>query len=294
MVIKMENTLKLPFAAKIGKRELLNFSLILSGTLIVAISINTFIIPYGLLSGGISGLAILLHYLAGVPVSAAIFLMNIPIFWWGAREINRQFLLYSLLGTASLTLFIQITTGLFPVPKVDLVLAAIFGGVLSGTGLGLVFRGHGSTGGTDIIAMVLRKKKSLGIGEVAFYANMIVIALSLSFFPVNIGLYTIVSMFVASKVTDSVMVGLNTKKSVIIVSDHSIIIGERIINDLHRGVTYFSGTGAYTKANKAVVNCVVNRFEIARLKTLVEGIDPNAFMYISDASEVLGKGFSRQ
>lgn len=294
MVIKMENTLKLPFATKIGKRELLNFAFIFSGTLIVAISINTFIIPHGLLSGGVSGLAILLHYLTGVPVSAAIFLMNIPIFWWGAREINRQFLLYSLLGTASLTLFIQITTGLFPVPEVDLVLAAIFGGALSGTGLGLVFRGHGSTGGTDIIAMVLRKKKNLGIGEVAFYANIIVIGLSLSLFPVNIGLYTIVSMFVASKVTDSVMVGLNTKKSVIIVSDHSIVIGERIINDLHRGVTYFSGTGAYTKANKAVVNCVVNRFEIARLKTLVEGIDPNAFMYISDASEVLGKGFSRQ
>jgi uncharacterized membrane-anchored protein YitT (DUF2179 family) len=155
-----------------------------------------------------------------------------------------------------------------------------------------VFRGHGSTGGTDIIAVILRKRQNMGIGEVVFLANLVVIAVSLVFFPLNIGLYTVIFMFVASKVTDAVISGPNTSKSVVIVSNQPTLIGSRIIDEMHRGVTYYNGKGAFTREEKIIVNCVANRFELSKLKKIVAESDPNAFVYISDASEVMGRGFT--
>ncbi len=271
----------------------INLLFILAGTMLVALSLNTVYIPNGLLAGGITGLALVLFYLFKIPVYLSIILLNIPVFWWGAREINRGFLFYSLAGTIALSAELPTIQGTLPIPQIDLILAAIYGGAISGAGFGLVFRGQGSTGGTDIVAVILRKKKNLGIGEVTFYSNLLVITISLMFFPLNTGLYTIISMFVTGKIIDIVITGLNTSKSVIIVSNQSAQIGGRIINELHRGVTYFTGAGAFTQTEKNVVNCVVHRFELARLKRIVTEVDPEAFMYISDASEVLGKGFSR-
>lgn len=272
---------------------IINLLLILAGTLLVALSLNTIYIPHGLLTGGITGLALILFYLFKIPVFLSIILINIPVFWWGAKEINRSFLFYSLVGTMALSAQLPATQGYIPVPEMDLILAAIYGGAISGAGFGLVFRGQGSTGGTDIVAVILRKKKNLSIGEVGFYSNLLVIAISLVFFPLNTGLYTIISMFVTGKIIDVVITGLNTSKSVIIISNQSSLIGEKIIHEMHRGVTYFAGSGAYTHKEKTIVNCVVHRFELARLKRIVTEVDPDAFMYISDASEVLGKGFSK-
>ncbi|HBC94574.1 MAG TPA: YitT family protein [Pelotomaculum sp.] len=288
----MRSKLKAYFQSHKAREDLADLLLIITGTLLAALSINFFLIPNNFLAGGVTGLALVFFYLLKIPVYLTMILLNIPIFWWGFKEINRHFLLYSLTGTLALAFFQPATQTLVRPPQIDLILAAIFGGSLSGAGLGLVLRGHGSTGGTDIIAVILRKRKNMGIGEVGFLANLLVIAVSLFFFPLNIGLYTIVSMFVASKATDAVISGLNTSKSVIIVSNHSMQIGSRIIDNMHRGVTYFAGKGAFTQEEKTIVNCVVNRFELAKLKKIVAESDPNAFVYISDASEVMGRGFT--
>jgi uncharacterized membrane-anchored protein YitT (DUF2179 family) len=272
----------------------INLLQIIAGSLLVAVSLNILLIPHGLLSGGVAGLALAFLYLFKIPVYSSILLLNIPIFWWGAREINRQFLLYSLAGTLALTIFQATTYNLIEPLPVDLFLASIFGGGLSGVGLGLVFRGHGSTGGTDIIAVILKKKKNMSIGEVGFYANLLVITISLAFFPLDIVLYTVISMFVAGKMIDVTITGFNLNKSVMIISNMSEEIGGRIINEMHRGVTYFSGWGAFTRENKTIINCVANRFELAKLKHIISEIDPDAFVYISDATEVLGKGFTRK
>jgi len=269
-----------------------NLLVIIAGALLIALSLNVLLIPYGLLTGGVSGLALIIFYLFKIPVFASIIVFNIPIFLWGAKEINLQFFMYSLAGTLALAALLPATEGWVPVPQVDLLMAAIFGGILSGAGLGLVFRGHGSTGGSDIVAVILRKKKNLGLGEVSFYSNLLVVGISMIFFPVNTGLYSIISMFAAGKFTDVIITGLNINKSVVIISDRSFLIGKRIMDEMRRGVTYFEGTGAYTSEKKAVINCVVSRFELAMLKSIVAETDPGAFMYISDASEVLGKGFS--
>jgi uncharacterized membrane-anchored protein YitT (DUF2179 family) len=274
------------------RQELFNLLAITAGTLLVALSLNIFLIPYGFLAGGVTGLSLVFFYLFGIPVYLTILLLNIPIFWWGLKEINRHFLLYSLIGTMALAFFQPATQNMTRPLEIDLILAAIFGGALSGAGFGLVIRGHGSTGGTDIVAVILRKRMNLGIGEVGFIANLLVIAVSLVFFHLNIGLYTIVSMFVTSQVTDAVISGLNTSKSVIIVSNLPMQIGRRIIDEMHRGVTYINGKGAFTREEKIIVNCVTNRFEVAKLKKIVAETDPNAFVYITDASEVMGRGFT--
>lgn len=286
--------LKAYFPSRADTRILIaNLLFIIAGALIVAVSLNAVLIPYGLLAGGVTGLALILFYLFKIPVFISILVLNIPIFWWGAREINRSFFFYSLAGTIALSVLQPATYGYIQGPQIDMILAAIFGGALSGVGFGLVFKGHGSTGGTDIISIVLRKKKGLGVGEVSFYANLVVIIISLFFFPINIGLYTIISIFVAGKMIDVIITGLNASKSVFIVSNQSSVISARIINELHRGVTHFAGVGAFTQLEKTVLNCVINRFELARLKRIVTKTDPEAFMYIFDASEVLGRGFTR-
>jgi uncharacterized membrane-anchored protein YitT (DUF2179 family) len=278
-------------AARSAGKNLLTIG---AGTFLVAVSINYLLIPHGFLTGGISGLALAFLYLFKVPVFVTLLILNIPIFWWGYREINGRFLLYSLYGTLLLAALLPATQGRVAPPEVDQILAAIFGGVLSGAGIGLVFLGRGTTGGTDIIAVILKKKMNLGIGEVGFYSNLLVIALSLLFFPLNVGLYTLIAMYVTAKMTDAVLNGLNTNKSVFIISSKSFSIGDRIIHDIHRGVTYIKGIGAFTGEEKAVVNCVVNRFELAKVKDIVAEMDPQAFMYISDASEVMGKGFQKR
>jgi uncharacterized membrane-anchored protein YitT (DUF2179 family) len=265
---------------------------IITGTLLMALSLNLFLIPNSFLAGGVTGLALVFFYLLKIPVYLTIILLNIPIFWWGFKEISRYFLLYSLIGTLALAFLQPATQGLAIPQQIDLILVATFGGAFYGAGLGLVFRGHGSTGGTDIIAVILRKRKNMGIGEVVFLANLVVIAVSLVLFPLNIGLYTVIFMFVASKVTDAVISGPNTSKSVVIVSNQPTLIGSRIIDEMHRGVTYYNGKGAFTREEKTIVNCVANRFELAKLKKIVAESDPNAFVYISDASEVMGRGFT--
>lgn len=263
------------------------------GALITAMGLNAMIIPYHLLTGGVTGLAIILNYLFQWPVSLMIIVINIPIFWWGYREMNRRFLFYSLVGTLAVSVLLDVTKNLVPTPSIDLIMAAIFGGVITGAGFGLIFRAGGSTGGADIVAVVLKKRKGLDLGEVTFYSNLLVIVILLLFFPLNTGLYTIISMFVLGKTIDAVMTGLNTSKSVFIISEQATEIAAVIIRELHRGVTLLPGHGAYTNRNKTVINCVVNRFELARLKNIVLQTDPQAFMYVSNASEVLGKGFSR-
>jgi len=284
---------RLPSSAA-ARSAVKNLLLIGAGAFLVAVSINYLLIPHGFLIGGVSGLALAFFYLFKVPVFATILLLNIPIFWWGYREINGRFLLYSLSGTLLLAALLPATQTQVTAPVLDQILAAIFGGALSGAGLGLVFLGRGSTGGTDMIAVILKKKINLGIGEIGFYSNLLVIAFSLLFFSLNIALYTLISMFVTGKMTDSVLNGLNINKSVFIVSNKSSSIGKRIIHEIHRGVTYINGVGAFTGDEKAVINCVVNRFELAKVKDIVAEMDPQAFMYISDASEVMGKGFRQR
>jgi uncharacterized membrane-anchored protein YitT (DUF2179 family) len=262
------------------------------GAALIAVAFNAFVIPYGLLSGGVSGLALMGNYLYKFPVYLGIFLLNIPIFLWGLKELDWKLILYSTVGTAVVIAALPLSAPYIPVPVLDLFLASVFSGVVGGLGGGIIFKLGASTGGTDIAAIIMKRKKNISVGATNFYCNIAVLALSLFFFDLKIALYTAISMWVGARITDSVIEGFNRNKSVTIISDRSGEIAERIMKEIDRGVTYIEGHGAYTGESKRLINCVVGHYEIARLKEVVLEVDRDAFIFITETVEVMGKGFT--
>lgn len=262
------------------------------GAVLIAGAFNAFVIPYGLLSGGVSGLALMGNYLYGFPVYLGIFLLNIPIFLWGLRELEWKLILYSAIGTAVVIIALPLSMPYIQVPAIDLFLASVFSGVVGGIGGGIIFKLGASTGGTDIAAIIMKRKKNISVGATILYCNIAVLVLSLFFFDLKIALYTAISMWVGARITDSVIEGFNRNKSVTIISDRSGEIAERIMKEIDRGVTYMEGRGAYTGETKRLINCVVGHYEIAKLKEIVLEVDKNAFIFITETVEVMGKGFT--
>lgn len=267
---------------------------ILTGSLLSAIAVNELLVPHLLLSGGVGGIALIVQYLSGIPSGALILVINIPIFITGIREIDRDFILYSLIGTVSLSVFLIILRNIEALRFIrvdDTMLAGIFGGVLNGIGSGIVFRNRGSMGGSDIIAVIIKKKRSINIGTVLFSINLVIILAASALYGVKPAMFTLISMYISSMVLDRVQEGFNRKKSVFIVSEKEDEVAEAILKSLNRGVTFLNGEGAYTKSNRRIIYCVVTTTQLAQLKHIVEAVDSNAFLTVSDTAEVLGKGF---
>jgi uncharacterized membrane-anchored protein YitT (DUF2179 family) len=276
----------------LGRKDLwVAYPSVIAGGLIWSIAINGILIHNQFLSGGVSGFALVIHYLFRfLPVGLMVFLMNIPIFAIGWTMISGRFFVLSLLGMLSFSFFLTVTTWLH-IPIGNPLLAAIFAGVISGVGSGLVFRVGGSGGGTGIIAMVLNRYFSVRVGMVSFALNSIPLILGALLINLEAALYSIVYMFVASSIVDRILTGFNERRSIFIVSTKSSEIAEEILDKLHRGVTFLKGEGAYTHTAMRVVYCVVSLFELARLKNLVSSIDPEAFIVINETMEVIGRGF---
>lgn len=262
------------------------------GSALSVISYEAFILPYKLLSGGVSGLALIGHYTFNFPFYLGIFLLNLPVFLWGLKLLDRKLIIYSAVGAGAVIIMLPLLGPYIPKPHVDIFLASIASGVVGGLGSGITFRQGASMGGTDIISLIVKKKKNVSIGTTSFYCNIFILVLSLFFFDVKIAMYTAISMWVGSKVTDSVVNGLNQNKYVTIISDKNMEIAERIMKEMHRGVTYLEGQGAFSGQSKMVINCVVNHFEIVKVKEIVTEIDKKAFVFVTETVEVMGRGFT--
>lgn len=265
---------------------------IIIGSVLIAIAFNALIIPYGLLSGGIGGIALFAKYLFNIPVYFSVFLLNIPIFIWGIKDLNGKFILYSMIGTVTFILSLPILKPFIPVPNLDMIIVAIFAGVINGLGTGIVLKFGASGGGTDIIAVIMKKKANIQVGTFTFAFNIFVLAISSVFFHLNSILYTVVTLWVSSKIMDFVLHGINRKKSIMIFSNKSEIIALRIIEELHRGITFFNGEGGFKRKDQLVINTVVNNFENVKIRKIVEEVDRKAFMYITEVIDVSGKGFT--
>lgn len=264
----------------------LQMLLVLLGTTISALAFSRLIVPNNMLSGGVAGLTLIINQLTGLPAGTMLLLLNIPILFLGYKQIGGRFILLTILAVASFSLQLD----LLPTqPAVDdLLLAAVFGGALNGIGLGLVLRAGGSTGGTDIIGVVLNRRYSFSVGEVLLYFNALIVLASALLFNLEAALYTLIAMFVTSKVVDTLQ-NSGRRKTALIISDHSDQIAQRIQTELHRGVTFLQGEGAYQHGQRKVAMCVLTRFELSLLKEIVLQEDAQAFMTVSETTEVVGR-----
>ena len=275
------------------KKNAGRYLLITLGCLISTCSINLFLVPHQLLSGGISGIAIIFYYLVGLPIGVQILAMNLPLLYLAYKMFGKKYALDILFGIVIFSLLVDITSFLNHFNAVDAVmLAAIYGGVFTGIGYGIVFRSNSSTGGMDIVAAIVKTKYGFSVGFINFAVNCGLMVVASLLFGLKLAMFTLISMFISSNLTDKVVAGLNNKKTVVIISGKSEEIAEEIIKEVGRGVTYLKGQGAFTLQDKDIIFVVVNLTQIAKIKLIVDGIDKYAFMIVQDANEVLGRGFT--
>lgn len=260
------------------------------GCLLMALSFNLFFIPNQIAPGGLSGVATILFHVFSFPVGVTTLVLNVPLFLIGIKMAGRRFGAKTLVATLLLSIFID----LVKVPSLtdDSLLASIYGGFLMGLGLGLVFRAKATTGGTDLFANLIHKYfPSISVAWVLFAVDFIVVVAAALVFGPSEALYAIVALALSAKMIDLIQEGLNSAKAAIIISEHADEISRRVMEEMDRGVTVLKGSGAYTGRDKNVLLCVVNRGEIARLKSLILELDKNAFVLVADVREVLGEGF---
>jgi len=267
-------------------------SVIAVGAFIAACGINIFLKPHHFLTGGASGLALLVSYLTPLSVGLMVFIINIPIVVLGFRFAHHIFMIGSLWGTFLFSIFLESTgwMGFLNVTHEPFI-AALFGGTLVGVGTGLAFRANASLGGPDVIAAVMRKHWSTSIGGVTFFFNATIVIAGGVLFGMEIALATIIGLAMQAILTDKVMEGFDQSKAIFIMSEKHERVAEYIMKKMGRGVTYLEGEGAYLHQHRRVVYAVITMPQLARLKFYVRSLDPNAFLVVADVTEVQGSGF---
>ena len=270
-----------------------NLFLITLGSVILAVGLKSIIIPHGMITGGFSGLSILLLYYTDALTPALWFLLlNIPVFIIGWKFISKRFLYYSLYGMIVLTISLDLAS--FKIDITDPWLAALAGGIFFGTGAGIVFRSLGSSGGNDIISILLNQKFGIRIGTYNFIFSFVLFIFSFGTMETDLILYSMATSYIASLVMEYCMTLFNQRKMVIIISEKSRPIADAITKKLNRGATFLKGEGAYTGKSKDIILTVVHTFQIKRIEEVVFGIDPDAFLITENTLNVLGKGFSQR
>jgi uncharacterized membrane-anchored protein YitT (DUF2179 family) len=257
------------------------------GSILAAVGLEIFLIPNNVIDGGIVGISIITSYLTKIPLSVFIIVFNIPFLFVGYKNIGKSFVFSSLFAIVSLSGW---TALLHPVPGVtkDVLLAAVFGGITLGSGVGIIIRYGGSLDGTEMIAIMLNKKSSFSVGEMVMFFNIFILSSAGLVFGWDRAMYSLIAYFIAYKVIDIVIDGLDEAKAAFIVSDNVKEIAEAIIARLGRGVTYLDGNGGFSKEDKTIIYTVVNRIEVSKLKSIIEDKDENAFVTITDVSDVFG------
>ena len=269
--------------------------LILFGNILFGLGFNLFLVPHSLNVGGLSGIAMIVQFLLGKGgIGLYTALMNIPLFLLGYKYIGKSFFWGSLVGMLLNSAFIDLLVNI-PIPQTEPLLGAIFGGVLTGAGLGVVFLTGASTGGTDILARRLKRKFHVEkLGAVTLCLDCFVLTLTgIVFGDIAKALYSAITLFISAKVLDAVLYGLDYSSVALIISDRYEDVYRAIDKQLDRGVTFLEGRGGYTGAPKTVLMTAVKSRQISELKQLVQCIDPNAFMIVQPAHQVLGEGFKR-
>lgn len=282
-----------------------SYSLIVLGSFILAVGFVFFISPHRIVPGGVYGIAIVVHYLSqgwfsfwpdGIPIGLFGLVMNIPLTFAGIKILGPRFGVKTVVGFVLSSVFMDVITYFREVgdaPLVtDVLLSCVFGGVLIGFGLGLIFKSRATSGGSDIIAMIIAKYSGLQLGQLMIYVDSVIVLLGLAaFHDWQIPLYSWVVIYITGKAIDMTLEGGNYHKALLIISEKHQEIRDKILFDLERGGTYLKGEGLYTGKEKQIIYTIVSRREVAILEEYISKIDPDAFITIMETNEILGEGF---
>lgn len=281
-----------PERAKTLAKDLLFFAM---GSLLDAVSVKMFTAPNHIVSGGVTGLSVVCNYLFHTPIGAIAFLINIPIFLWAIVEIGYKLVAKTFVATLLSSLAIDLVGYVVPPYEGNLMLAAIFGGVLEGVGLALVFTRGGTTGGTDLVARLLgRRFRHLSMGKLMLGVDFVIISIAaLAFQSIESALYALITIFVSTRLIDTILYGtdMGNGKMLFIISEKNEEIAQRILIELDRGVTALKSRGLYSGREGEMLLCAVRRYEVSKVYDIVHMLDPNAFVIVGEAGEITGEGF---
>jgi uncharacterized membrane-anchored protein YitT (DUF2179 family) len=278
-----------------SKKWFISYSMVVIGAFIMAAGYVYFISPHKIVPGGVFGISIVLHHLFGLPIGLTALVMNVPLTLIGIKILGPRFGVKTVVGFTLVSIFIDLLTWIWgerPLVADDVLLSSIFGGVLVGFGLGLIFKARATSGGSDIVAMIIGKYTKMPIGQLLIMIDSCVVIVGLiAFRDWRIPLYSWIVIFITGKVIDLVLEGMSYEKSLFIVTDKYEEIRDKIINDLDRGGTLIKGEGMYKGTEKKIIFTNVNRRELSMLQEYINIVDPNAFMTVINANEILGNGF---
>jgi len=275
------------------KQVILNLLLISIGSALVAVAINGILIPHQFVSGGLVGLALIIHYIfKSLSVGWLYLLMNIPLFALGWKFVGRRFFYYSVPGMvifSAAVAFVKI-----PLPVQDKILSALFAGIITGIGSGIILKSKGSAGGSDIFSVILLNRFSVRVGNTILSFNVIVLAAASVLFSLDSALYTLVYMYVSTRIVELVLTGLSQRKAMIIISPKWEEISRKILEEIVRGVTFIKGQGAYSGQDENILYTVVTFRELPRVKEIIREADPGAFVVVHETLEVMGHRIGNQ
>lgn len=257
------------------------------GAIIYSAGLNLFLIPNHIIDGGITGISLLVQALTGVPFSLLIVVLNLPFFYLGYRRLGAGLAVSSTYAIVVLSLFSSIFEEMKPATT-DPFLSTIFGGIIIGIGVGIVIKSGGSTDGTEIVAIWMDNRTSFSVGEIIMFFNFFILGAAGFVFSWNSAMYSLIAYFICSRMIDAISTGLDSSKGIFIVTTEYDKVSDAIVHDMHRAVTRLHGQGGFLKDDKDVLYCVVTRLEVTKLKQVVHGIDPSAFLSVFDVQEVQG------
>ncbi len=275
-------------------KSLRDYGLILLGALLQAVAIRLFLVPSNLVNGGVSGVAQIINHYTEFPIGILIFLGNLPLLWMGWRFLGgKRFAMRTAFAVVVVSALTDLLVYVLPSRGLtkDLVLNTLYGGIISGVGYGLVYFGQGTSGGTDILARILRHRYGVSLSASYMITDAATMFLAGLAFSWENALYALVMLYVSGIAAEAVMGGSNVVRTALIITSKPDVVADEILQTLERGVTIFPAKGAYTGAERIVLYCVVTRSEVNQLKALVRDIDPDAFMVIGEVHEALGEGF---
>ena len=291
--MKNNNKVSLLRRRKTAMDWIKKYLVLIIGSLIYSAGLEIFLVPNNIIDGGIVGISIMASYLTGIPFGVYMLILNLPFLYLGYKQIGKTFAISTIISVIALSIFSEF---LEPVPQItqDYFLAAIFGGIIAGAGVGLVIRQGGSLDGTEITAIILDRKTSFSVGEVVMFFNLFILGAAGFVFGWDKAMYSLVAYFIISKMIDVVLKGLDESYAVMIVSDEYEEIADALMHRLGRGVTYLHGQGAYTGDDKQVLYCVVTRLEVVKLKEIALEKDETAFVTINPVHDIVGGRFKKK